>query len=173
MCGRRYSPAASFGLICSTLTIRLALFSCHSRDPYRSLAFCRRSGLTLRPSDGVPEDYSNRTTLSSLLRLLRKETEPRLTVLERFERELATEKATRLTNVEINSVFSPRLATSLTSAAHPIPLARSQYCNGLDNPTLQTTNRAVGTVGCACTHRTKLSSLRTSNDQETLVLCVG
>jgi hypothetical protein len=60
------------------------------------------NSLTMRPSHGAPGDYSYATELSSLLRLLRKEAELPLTVLDRFQRELATEKTARLASVEMN-----------------------------------------------------------------------
>lgn len=58
--------------------------------------------LTIKPSCGLPGDYRYSTDRTSLLRLLRKETELRSAALERFDEELAVTKSARLLGVEIS-----------------------------------------------------------------------
>jgi hypothetical protein len=71
----------------------IALASAYASEPI---------SLTIRPACGVPGDFSYSTDCTSLLRLLRRETELRSAVLERFQKELAMTKSARLHGVEMS-----------------------------------------------------------------------
>lgn len=58
--------------------------------------------LTIRPSCGVPGDFSFTTDCVSLVRLLRQKTDLRLTAIEDFERELEAARSARLFRVEMS-----------------------------------------------------------------------
>lgn len=58
--------------------------------------------LTLRPACGLPGDYEFPTDSTSLIRLLRAQTDLPGTVLQRFEEELHTGSHARLLGVELS-----------------------------------------------------------------------
>jgi hypothetical protein len=57
--------------------------------------------LTVKPAYGLPGTYCYATDCTSLLRMLRRETELHSIALERFERELAITKSARLLGVKM------------------------------------------------------------------------
>jgi hypothetical protein len=58
--------------------------------------------LTIRPSCGLPGDYEYMTTSSSLMQLLRKNTELPASVIQRFEGNLYNSASARLMGVELD-----------------------------------------------------------------------
>ncbi len=58
--------------------------------------------LMIRPSCGVPGEFSYPTDSSTLLRMLRQKTELASTVLDRFEGELRSLASARLPSVELS-----------------------------------------------------------------------
>jgi hypothetical protein len=58
--------------------------------------------LTIRPACGLPGDYEFPTDSTSLIRLLRAQTDLPGTVLQRFEEELQTASHARLLGVELS-----------------------------------------------------------------------
>jgi len=58
--------------------------------------------LTIRPACGLPGDYEYPTDSTSLIRLLRSQTDLPGTVLQRFEEELHSSTSARLLGVELN-----------------------------------------------------------------------
>jgi hypothetical protein len=58
--------------------------------------------LTIKPSCGVPGDFSFTTDCATLVRMLRQKTDLRLTAIEDFERELEAARSARLFRVEMS-----------------------------------------------------------------------
>jgi hypothetical protein len=58
--------------------------------------------LTIRPACAVPGDYSYTTDRRSLLVMLRRQTELRLSTLDNFDRQLSVSKCAHLPRVELS-----------------------------------------------------------------------
>ncbi len=58
--------------------------------------------LTIRPACGLPGDYEYPTDSMALLQLLRRETDLRADVLQRFEKNLSASLGARLLGVELS-----------------------------------------------------------------------
>jgi hypothetical protein len=65
--------------------------------------------LTIKPACGLPGDYEYRTTLASLMQMLRQQTDLPTAVLQRFEGSLWDKFGARLLGVEL----SDRLLTDI------------------------------------------------------------
>jgi len=65
--------------------------------------------LTIRPACGLPGDYEFPIDSEVLMRLLRKETSLRATVLARFEDKLSTPIGARLLDVELSESVLTRI----------------------------------------------------------------
>jgi hypothetical protein len=65
--------------------------------------------LTLRPACGLPGDYEFPTDSSSLIRMLRAQTDLPGSVLQRFEEELLSSDSARLLGVELNEAVLTKI----------------------------------------------------------------
>jgi len=65
--------------------------------------------LTIKPSCGLPGDYQYPTDSSSLLRLLRQQTDLPSTVLQRFEGDLYHSARARLLGVELSDTVLTKI----------------------------------------------------------------
>ena len=73
-----------------------------SSGPYHLGAETIALSLTIRPSRGLPGDYSYRTDSTALLRLLNLKTDLPSSVLRRFQGEIHTSSDARLLGVELS-----------------------------------------------------------------------
>lgn len=74
----------------------------HALSPSRSVSGNFPVSLTLRPSCGLPGEYSFSTDNTSLLRMLHRQTDLPESVLERFETTLLATSNAKLLAVELN-----------------------------------------------------------------------
>lgn len=78
--------------------MRVNLIAQATGSPYGSGSI----SLTVKPACGIPGDFLYSTDRLSLLRMLRRKTELRSGVLERFEQELSVARQARILAVELS-----------------------------------------------------------------------